>query len=53
MISIEVKDCLKNLKQSETWWSFASDTHQSSTPEQSMIGTELEKGEENWNYSKT
>ncbi len=33
--------------------SFASDCHQSSTSEQSLISTELEDGEENQKHSET
>ncbi len=55
LISTKLKDGEKigNIVKHDNYWSFAYDTHQSSTSEQSLIDTEHADREENQKHSKT
>ncbi len=44
---------IRNIVKHNNYLNFASNTHQSSTSEQSSIGTELENGKENRKYNNT
>ncbi len=42
-----------NIAEHDSYWSFASDSHQSLSSKQSLISAELEDGEEYRKYSET